>query len=593
MSLGLLALLAVVPIVIILVLLVILNWSALRTMPIALAVTILLAYFVWGTEVNQISGAVANGVVSALEILLIVFGAILLLNTLKASGGLQKIRAGFTDISGDRRIQVIIIAWLFGSFIEGAAGFGSPAAVVGPLLVGLGFPALAAVVSALIIQSTPVSFGAVGTPILTGVGDGLANSDLVKSVIGSEAHDVLVNDIGIHVALIHGITGILIPLLMVGMLTRFFGKSRSFKEGFKVWKFAVFAALAFVLPYNLVAVFIGLEFPSLIGGLVGLAIVVPAAKAGWFQPKESEEFHFEERSEWEPEWIGSLQDEVDLENEVPTKITMFNAWSPYILVALLLVLSRTWGPLSDFLTQDNLTISIENVFNSGIDIGTSPLHVPGFLFIFITVITYFTHKMNLKSYGTALAESWKVILGAGSTLIFAVPMAQVFINSDSASYESMPLILADGVSQLAGGLWPIFAPIIGALGAFVSGSNTISNMMFSLFQFGAAQNIGLNQFGSEIVVALQAVGGAAGNMLTVHNVVAASAVVGLLGKEGMIIRKTIIPMTYYVLTAGAIGMGMIATGFSLWFITAAVIAVLTITVMYFSKGKKKDIKDPK
>ena len=118
----------------------------------------------------------------------------------------------------------------------------------------------------------------------------------------------------------------------------------------------------------------------------------------------------------------------------------------------------------------------------------------------------------------------------------------------------MPLVLADGVSALFGSLWPLIAPTIGALGAFVAGSNTISNMMFSLFQFGMAEKIGVT---ASVVVALQAVGGAAGNMICVHNVVAASATVGLLGKEGSMIRKTLIPMSWYALFAGALGLVML------------------------------------
>jgi len=112
-------------------------------------------------------------------------------------------------------------------------------------------------------------------------------------------------------------------------------------------------------------------------------------------------------------------------------------------------------------------------------------------------------------------------------------------------------VLADGVSALFGAAWPLVAPTIGALGAFIAGSNTISNMMFSLFQFGMAEKIGA---APHIVVALQAVGGAAGNMICVHNVVAASATVGLLGKEGAVIRKTLLPMAIYAVAAGIIGM---------------------------------------
>jgi lactate permease len=113
----------------------------------------------------------------------------------------------------------------------------------------------------------------------------------------------------------------------------------------------------------------------------------------------------------------------------------------------------------------------------------------------------------------------------------------------------MPLVLAQAAAAIAGTSWPLFAPWIGALGAFVAGSNTVSNLMFALFQFATALKIGVSP---SLVVAAQAVGGAAGNMITVHNVVAASATVGLAGREGALIRKTLIPMTYYCVAAGAL-----------------------------------------
>src|SRR5699024_10345251 len=111
------------------------------------------------------------------DILWIIFGAILLLNLLKHSGGIGLIRQSFADISPDRRVQVVIIAWLFGSFLEGAAGFGTPAAIVAPLLLALGYPALASVMIGLMVQSTAVTFGALGVPILIGVQNGLASPE--------------------------------------------------------------------------------------------------------------------------------------------------------------------------------------------------------------------------------------------------------------------------------------------------------------------------------------------------------------------------------------------------------------------------------
>mgnify|MGYP001163962218 CR=1 FL=1 len=115
-------------------------------MPIVFFVTCLIAYFFWGVSTQRILASTLQGFIITAGILWIIFGAIMLLNTLKYSGAVKTIREGFSRISPDRRIQVILIAWLFGSFIEGASGFGTPAAVAAPLLVAIGFPAFAAVI---------------------------------------------------------------------------------------------------------------------------------------------------------------------------------------------------------------------------------------------------------------------------------------------------------------------------------------------------------------------------------------------------------------------------------------------------------------
>ena len=584
MNLGVLFLLALMPVATVFVFLVVLRWPAKHAMPLAYAVTVAIALLLWGTDFKVVAAASVHGVVTALNILFIVFGAILLLYTMRESGAMQTLRQGFTNISPDRRIQAIIVAWMFGSLIEGSAGFGTPAAVAAPLLVAIGFPAMAAVLSALIIQSTPVSFGAVGTPILVGVNAGLSNQEIVTGHIGDVAFQDYLFQIGANVALLHTLVGFLIPLIMVGMLTRFFGRNRSFVEGLKAWKFALFAGLAFTLPYLLVAQTLGPEFPSIVGGLVGLAIVVTAAKRGFLVPRD--EFHFEERSKWEPEWISRFQDQPD-PVRTGAAITMFQALVPYIVVVALLVITRTVEPVTAFLRSPDMTWAWRGIFGTNINTASQPLYLPGAVLLVASFVTYFLHRMYREkgAYARAWAQSGKTILGASVALIFAVPMVQVFIQSGQASaYASMPLVLAEGVSTVSGAAWPMFSPIIGALGAFIAGSNTVSNMMFSLFQFATAESIGLDARGASFVVALQAVGGAAGNMICVHNVVAASATVGLIGREGDLIRKALIPMTYYVLAAGALGMAIIYTA-TLWYVAWIAIAVLFILFMYWNKGR--------
>src|SRR5690554_7104724 len=173
MSSGLLALLAFAPILLAGILLLGLRWPARTAMPVVFVATAVIAHLAWDVTLNRILASTLQGLVVTVGVLWIIFGAILLLNTLKHSGGITAIRAGFTTISPDRRIQAIIIAWLFGCFIEGASGFGTPAAIAAPLLVAIGFPAMAAVLMGMLVQSTPVSFGAVGTPIIVGVNTGL------------------------------------------------------------------------------------------------------------------------------------------------------------------------------------------------------------------------------------------------------------------------------------------------------------------------------------------------------------------------------------------------------------------------------------
>ena len=338
------ALMAMLPIVVVGLFLVILRWPASRAMPLSYFVAAGLALFVWGIPGMQVAMASGVGLVKACELLFIVFGAILLLNTLQESGAIVAIRRGFTDVSPDRRIQVIIIAWLFGSFIEGSAGFGTPAAVAVPLLVGLGFPAMAAVVAGMIIQSTPVSFGALGTPILVGVSTGLGkNADVLtfaaEQGFAAEQMPAFLATIAVKVAFLHCVSGTLIPLAVVSVMTRFFGARRSFADGLRVWKFALFAAFSMTVPYLAVAVFLGPEFPSLIGGLVGLAIVVPAARAGFLQPKD-EVWDFPPRADWQPDWNGTMESG-DVESQSGTSsMGLVKAWLPYVFVAGLLVATR-------------------------------------------------------------------------------------------------------------------------------------------------------------------------------------------------------------------------------------------------------------
>lgn len=552
MSETVLALIAFSPIVVAAILLVGLNWPAKKAMPVAFGLTVVIALTSWDMSANRVLASIFQGFGITVSVLWIVFGAIFLLNTLKHTGAITTIRNGFTDVSADRRVQAIIIAWCFGSFIEGASGFGTPAAIAAPLLVAIGFPALAAVLMGMMIQSTPVSFGAVGTPIIVGVNKGLDTHNISEALLANGSNwDAYLQQITSSVALIHAGVGTLMPVLMAMMLTRFFGKNKSWTEGLDILPFAIFSGLAFTVPYALTGVFLGPEFPSLIGGLVGLSLVVTAAKKGFLVPKS--QWDFPEEKSWPAEWLGSLKIDVEEIKNKPMSLAL--AWAPYVLLAVVLVASRVSTEFKLFLT--GISLSFANILGeTGISTAIQPLYLPGGILVFVALLAVILQSRNAMPLVKAFGESSKTLIGAGFVLVFTIPMVRIFINSgvNGSDLASMPVTTANFAAGLVGEAFPALSATVGALGAFIAGSNTVSNMMFSQFQFEVAQTLSIS---SVVVVALQAVGAAAGNMIAIHNVVAASATVGLLGREGATLRKTIIPTFYYLVMTGVIGLVVI------------------------------------
>ena len=557
---GFLAFLAALPIIVIFVLMVGLKWPATRAMPVAFFTALILAVFVWETPLNWVGASIVNGLVITLEILLIVFGALALLFTLRESGALAVINRGFTGISPDRRVQAIIIAWLFGGFIEGAAGFGTPAALAAPLLLSLGFPALAAVMVALIANGAAANFGAVGTPTIIGIGNTLNTPQIVLELQekGMSYADFM-QQVSVWTAIIQGISSFLIPLIMVSLLTGFFGERKSFREGLEIWPFALFAGLCFMIPFVLVAWFLGPEFPTLFGGLFGLAVVIPLTKKGFLQPQKIWDFPDKER--WENNWNGAIA--VSSSHE-PQAISLFKAWIPYILIGILLAITRIRSlPFMDWLKS--LNISFPEVFNTSIIIQISPLYIPGvFPFLFIALLCIPLYRMTGKQIRPAWYESLNRIRGPFIALIFTIPLVRIMMQSgvNPSGMPGMPIAMARYMADVFEGIYPLVSPLIGALGSFMAGSTTVSNMLFAHFQYTVAGELSLIQ---ALITGLQTVGGSLGNMICVHNIIAACATVGLAGMEGLIVKRNLIPMAITLLIAGVValwagGQGLGVTG---------------------------------
>lgn len=554
MPTGILALFAFLPILVALILMVGMRWPATRAMPLAWLVSAAAGVFVWKMDLVVVAASTIQGFANAVTVLLIVFGALIILYTLSESGGMETINYGFHGISTDRRVQVIIIAFIFQAFLEGAAGFGTPAAIAGPLLMSLGFPALAAVLVALILNSIPVTFGAVGTPVWfglknlsykveqaiseTGPGIGFADMDGFYMLIGQWS------------SVLHSVMAFILPIFVVCFMTRIFGRNRSWKEGLAIWKFSLFASTAFVIPFLVSAFFIGEEFPALIGGLVGLPIVLMAARRKWFLPQTS--WDFGPQSEWEAQWTGEIATQADI--TFKARMSQVRAWMPYVLIGLILVLTRVqFLPFSGWVRSWRMGVR-EILGQSGIDYAIEPLYNPGIVpFVLVALLTVLLHRMPAQKVRNAWRKAFFRMKNPTIALLFAVALVQIFRNSsfNPMGYASMPLSMAEAVAALTQGSWPLFAAFVGALGSFITGSNTVSNLLFGEFQYDIATALDLPR---QIIVALQAVGGAMGNMVCIHNIVAASATVGLVGMEGAILRRNVLPLLLYGAVVGAMGM---------------------------------------
>ncbi len=454
-------------------------------------------------------------------------------------------------------------------------------------MLALGFPAIAAVLAGLIIQSTPVSFGAVGTPMVVGIGTGLAQED------GSMSPDVaaraaqlgldqsqFVAHTAVQVALIHAVCGILIPLSLACLMTGFFGERRRFADGLAVAPFAIYSALAMIVPYLLVARFLGPEFPSCSAALSGW----PSSSRlpGWAfscrsRPGTSRPGRCGRPSGWAPSTPPTRPPTCRRrchwpEPGRPTSSSSPSSSSP-----------ATCPPIKEFLNGPAV-IKIEGIFGTPINQNMDLLWSPGAIFVLACGLTYLIHRMTKEQIGSSWRIAGGQIAGAAVALLCSLPLVRVFINSGSdynnAGLDSMPVTLAEAAASTVGDAWPLLAPFIGALGAFVAGSNTVSNIMFSQFQFSTGVAIGAAS--PETVVAAQAVGGAAGNMVAVHNVVAASATVGLIGREGELIRRTSIPMLVYALTAGAlafIGINGLGANAGTVVLSAVVVGLIVLVVL--------------
>ena len=519
---------ALMPVLSVAVLLVALRMPAARAMPLALVISVALAYLVWQVSVDYLGAAVIEGWIIAASVVWVVLGAIALLNVMRATGGVDAIRMEFHDLSADSRVQALLVGWLFVCFIEGAAGFGTPAPVAAPLLIALGFPALPAVALTLIADVSAVTFGAVGTPILIGIAQGVGfNPDLPEDY--EALRDITLTNVAMDIGI-----GLMVPVAMMWLLTTKFAAVPS-KQAFReVLPLALLSALLYSVPAWLATRFIGIEFGGMVGGMVGMIIFFVLIKTGFLIPKR----HWSITDGYDGKPIEPLTKDDPGHHGWPA----WKVWGPYLLLTVLLLVSRLVAPVKSALTSVN--VGAGDILGTGLSNTWQPFYSPGFIFLVVVVVTALVQGLPKGSLGPTTKTIMTSVGGTAIVLAAAVPLVRVFLNSgvNSSGLESMPLELASAASSSLGSAWPLAAPFVGALGSFVSGSATFSHLMFAQLQTDIAGDLGMSQ---QIILAQQIGGANAGNMVCVSNVVAVAGVTGLLGKEGQIIRSTALVMLLY------------------------------------------------
>lgn len=549
------ALIAFIPIIFTVVVMAGFNWPAKRALPLAWLITAILSLAVWKMDMLTVGAYTVSGFLNSLDTLAVIFGAILIMNTLKHSGAMKVINNMFTTISDDPRIQAVIIGFMFGAFIEGAAGYGTPAALAAPLLISLGFPPLCAAMVALIYNSVPVNFGAVGLPPNTAM-------NLISGMISDRGADPEAFKLVLAkwVAIPNAIIAPIIIFVAMAMMCKIYGKTKSIKPAVECLPFIIVAALIFDIPYLLIATFLGTDLPSLLAAPIGMLGTIFMARKGILIPKN--QFEFRAPSEWEPYWksVAEVKEDETMKGEATMSPIM--AWIPYGIIAIVLVITRV--ALQSVMNVGTLpwAISLKNILGvSGVDWTFKWAWSPGILpFTIVALLIIPLHKMKGEQVKAAWKETGRMVSGAAIALLFGIAMVQLFrfSNVNASGLNSMLIEMARGLAALVGKDYIVVAPLIGVLGAFISGSATVSTTLFSSLQYETATILALPEL---LIIAMQVSGGAMGNMTCVNNIVAACTTCGTIGAEGRLIRSNVVPMLIYcaltvLILGGAIMMGV-------------------------------------
>lgn len=492
------ALLASAPIVLLVVLLVFARWPAAWAGAVSAVVAVLLAIlaFDYGADATGVGANLAGTLFEALfqsaTILWIIFPALWIYEYQTRTGATALFGRYLGGLSADPRHAALLIAWFFALFMEGAAGFGTPIALAAPLLVSIGFSPRAALVLAILGNAAGVSFGAVGTPMA---------ALLAMATFDPETLSLLV-------ILLNAAAG----WTMAALVYRVAGADRT--PGTRGTPFWVAAAwLLFFVPAALLAWATGPELPTLGGALIGAVLFIWLVRRG-VSPARSREAD-----------VAGAE--------------LIKAGLPYLAVLTLILVTRLVDPLTALLRTAVLEWRYFGSFGGTVE----PLYHPGTMLLLGLLTAALALPRTLRTLPAAAAAAAARMPPVAIALVAVLTLARVMTHS------GMIKGLAEAAVVPVGHAWPLLAPTVGALGSFVTGSATASNILFGHFQLTVAE---MTHATPLVIVAAQAMGAAAGNMIAPHNIIAGAATVGLIGKEGEVLKQTLPACLLYVAIGGIV-----------------------------------------
>ena len=497
-------LVGLIPILVVLVLLGIVRRPAWQAALAGLIVGLIVALFVWQMPINLAASSTLNGIVFALvPVMWIVWNAMWLYNVTVRSGKFDIFRRWMIhNVPSDKRILLLVIGFSFGALMEGVAGFGTPVAICSALLIALGYPALEAITLTLIFNTTPVAFGALGAPIVTLAGvTGLQVAPL-SAMVGRQLP----------------IFALFLPFYAIVVFTGFRGLRT-------VWPAALVAGLSFSITQFAVSNFVGPALPDVLASLVSLVCLILFVQ--FWKPRDSAEYQISP--------VSDTSNAITSDSK-PSMQESIMAWFPWLLVSAIVIIwtfaqvptigqqAIKWPGLHNqvFLTLYNKPYAAIYTFQP-LGTGTAIL-VAVILTSIIMIATGSSPWIVLQ----ALGDSWKQLRLAILTVVLIVGLAFLY------NYSGIAYTLGLAISNV-GGIFPFFSVFLGWIACFLSGSDTSSNALFGNLQVVAARQLHLSPI---LMAASNSSGAVTSKMISPQNVTTGASTTALVGKEGLIIRRT-------------------------------------------------------